>query len=263
MTNLLAIPLCILGLTPALSQGYTPPGATAGGYTTLMFSDYFLTFDQASDPYRIWWTETAVIGVPSGGAFTLLGPGLGLKMTTGPTGLGSALINHPVSQQPWSYGGWMHGYFEAAIRLSTTSGSLVNSWGAFWLESKSLLEGTAVDSSGTKNWCELDIFEALGHNSVDGTEHWWTWPSGGTMLDSHNPNSLISGLPGDPLDGQYHQYGLLWQPGKVTWYFDNTPIATFTSFPGCDTQPMTLIVSINSHTDDEQEADVGWVRVWQ
>lgn len=262
MMRALACTLILLAF-PVCAQ--VPPGAAAGGYTTKIWGDNFTTFDQSGDFYQTWWTGNAVILGNSLGTATLqpYSPPatMGIQLLTTATGGWSSIFNHP-PHSPSFEPGWKHGYFEAYIRLKT-GGSILNNWAAFWLEAKPLFELTD-GYPGTQTWCEIDIFEALPyHHAINASEHWWTWPSGGKITGVQNSNSVVSGLAPDPLDGNWHTYGLLWQPGKITWYFDNTAVLSINSYPGCDTQPMTLILSAQSRGKDQQETDVGWVSVWQ
>ena len=239
-----------------------PSGAVLGGFKNVVWSDYFHTFDQSGTWAQTWWLSTPTLGNNHDGSVTRV-PGAHIALVTNGGPYGSMIINHPDVFAAYE-SSFLHGYFEASIRLATTTGAIANNWAAFYLVSKSFLENTDVAPSGTAKRCELDVFEAHGHNQADTTEHWWTMPAGGQWGDQNNQaTSLVFNLPTDPLDGNYHTYGMLWQYGKVTWYYDNVLINSFDSFPGCDTTPMSIIFGAHSYGSDEQETDVQWVRVWQ
>ena len=240
----------------------------------MVWSDYFHTFDQSGTWAQTWWLSTPTLGNHYDGSVTrVAGNGGGIPahvaLVTSGGEFGSMILNHPNVFAPPSYEpSFLHGYFEASIRLTTTSGKIANNYGTFWMVSKSFLENTDVAPSGTAKRCELDVMETNGAkpNTVITTEHWWTLPPGSTTwINQSNTNgtNIVSNLPSNPTDGNYHTYGMLWIYGKVMWYYDDVLVNSFISFPGCDTTPMTLIFTVLSTAGDEQEEDIGWVRVWQ
>lgn len=242
----------------------TPPGAVAGGYQNLVWADYFHTFDQSGTWSQTWWTTTPTLGnhPPDGPIVRVPGPPAHLSISTSGGPYGSQIINHPnvfASYEP----SFMHGYFEVSVRLTTSLGSINNNLGFFYLVSKSYLENTDIAPSGTARRTELDVFEAHGHYQLNTTQHWWVKPPGGQWTDQNNEATSLVNVSTDPLDGNYHTYGLLWEYGKVTWYYDDVAINSFNSFAGCDTLPLTPIVGVSSYAGDEQELDVQWIKVWQ
>jgi glycosyl hydrolase family 16 len=239
-----------------------PPQATAAGFSSLVFDDEFTvdSFTSAAAT-RLWWDNFWFFPPVVGSSAMLSGFDVA-RLTTPGTTPNTHLINHPVSTAPWG-ANTVFGYFEARMRfLPGTGGDVANSWGAFWLFSKAAIENQVTDANGNKTWCEIDVAEMFGHGLLNTTIHSWYQPSGGTPQDTFNPNHLNT-VTGDPIDGNWHTFGVLWQTGVVTWYMDNVQVATYAhAYSVCNTQPMTLVVSSQSLTGDSQIADVDWVRVW-
>lgn len=71
---------------------------------------------------------------------------------------------------------------------------------------------------------EIDIAEAIGPlpATVFGVLH-------GPVSASSNDQQLLSTVTAaTPLMGHYHNYGLTWRPGKITWTLDGVPYASAT-----------------------------------
>jgi beta-glucanase (GH16 family) len=121
-----------------------------------------------------------------------------------------------------SYDKWtqLYGYFEARIKVPYVRGL----WPAFWMMPD---RGAA---SGLEMWnrrdtgkgaMEIDIMEILsewgpGRNSV--ATHWDGYGS------DHKQWGTSQIYYGPTPDG-YHVFGLLWEPGKLTWYVDGKKTA--------------------------------------
>ena len=113
---------------------------------------------------------------------------------------------------------YLYGYFEAEIKLDIKQGM----WPAFWL-----LNTKYVDKRP-----EIDIVEVLGHepNRLYHTYHTWT------------PDH--SQLQGESVidTSQFHKFGLLWEPNRLTWYVDGLPV--FTTTENVSSQPMYPIINL-------------------
>ena len=121
-----------------------------------------------------------------------------------------------------SYDKWtqLYGYFEARIKVPFVRGL----WPAYWMMPD---RGAA---SGLEMWkrrdtakgaMEIDIMEILsewgpGRNSV--ATHWDGYGS------DHKQWGTTQIYYGPTPDG-YHVFGLLWEPGKLTWYVDGKKVA--------------------------------------
>ncbi|MBR6307295.1 MAG: family 16 glycosylhydrolase [Lachnospiraceae bacterium] len=109
-----------------------------------------------------------------------------------------------------------YGYVEARIALPATQGA----WPAFWMlpQSTEVYGGWPVSG-------ELDIMETTAAMTAEGkacgTLHWGT------------PSHVYKGSGYVALDSAltyFHTYGVDWQPGQITWYFDGKPVYTSTNW---------------------------------
>src|SRR5580765_3020812 len=106
-----------------------------------------------------------------------------------------------------------YGYFEAKVFLPGTGGQVAN-WPAFWTD------GESWPTNG-----EMDIMEGLG---------------GKAAYHFHSP----SGGPGSAVNGDYtgwHIFAGLWEPGSVTFYYDNVEVGKITT--GITGAPQYLILN--------------------
>jgi len=262
----------------AFAQAPTPPSqAVHAGYSSLVFDDEFGSINLSnSGNDNNWYTNwprslsAPVPTYPWGpgpnealyGTYTLV-PWSGLEIVLNSNaGGGVAIYGHcPGSVVCGPY--LLFGYFEARMKWSAPDGTTPGM--VFWLEAKPYFEGTDFDEGlgiGNEAWCELDIYEPYGtnHYAINTTMHSWYRTSGGVVTNTKNSNSGHA-TKTDPLDGDWHTFGLLWQKGLIIWYLDNVPVQTLTSYPICDTQPMTIIAGVQGQVP--QTVHVDWIRVWQ
>jgi hypothetical protein len=156
------------------------------------------------------------------------------------------------------YHAWRYGYFEARMKWNPVPGA----WPAFWL-----IPVPPAPESG-----ELDIFEGQGNepHTFFGTIHRW---KGSRELASSSKRNRLP-IPLDADFATYHTYGLLWVPGRVTWYFDGVPLHSERTYEIFDKQNYLMILGIqegvNWKSGDLTGVDaqvltltVDWVRVWQ
>jgi beta-glucanase (GH16 family) len=113
-----------------------------------------------------------------------------------------------------------YGYFEARIYLPISSGTTnkIANWPAWWTN------GERWPETG-----ENDIMEGLG--------------DGVACYHFHSavaPYDAPGGCPKGNFTG-WHTYGALWEPGKVTYYYDGIKVGTITL--GITSSPMYLILS--------------------
>jgi Ca2+-binding RTX toxin-like protein len=129
-----------------------------------------------------------------------------------------------------------YGYFEAKIFLQGKDGRISN-WPAFW--------------TAGENWPEdgeMDVMEGLG---------------GEAAYHFHSP----SGGPGESVDGDFtgwHVFAALWEPGKVSYYYDNRFVGEIAT--GITDSPMYLIlnlgIGVHSLISVPAEMQVDWVHVY-
>lgn len=123
-----------------------------------------------------------------------------------------------------SYDKWAqaYGYFEARVKLPTARGL----WPAFWMMpdrgKASGLDTWARRDTGTRGGkgMEIDILEHLaewgpGRNNV--AVHWDGY---GAEHKSWGSTHVYFG----PTPDGWHNFGLLWEPGKLTWFIDGKKV---------------------------------------
>ena len=88
--------------------------------------------------------------------------------------------------------------------------------------------------------------------------------------DSRNWINLPSGND----FSQWHTYGMLWVPGKVTWYYDDQPLYSADTTAIFDSQDFFLVLSMAEGANWTKgnaagvsasylNLNVDWLRVWQ
>jgi beta-glucanase (GH16 family) len=109
-------------------------------------------------------------------------------------------------------------------------------------------------------------------NVYYGTYHEW---QNGSSDISNNSSSNAATVPSGTNFTQYHTYGLLWTPGKLTWYFDNKQVLSvnYAGTPGAswfDTMTYYIILGSqvngwgsNTGASGTIPLKVQWVHVWQ
>lgn len=167
-----------------------------------------------------------------------------------------------------TYDKWsqLYGYYEARIKVPYTRGL----WPAFWM-----MPDRGRDS-GLSQWqrrdtgngaMEIDIMEILsewgpGRNSV--AVHWDGY---GAEHQQWGTSQIYYG----PTPDGWHAYGLLWEPGKLTWYVDGKKTAELAN-PRVSNVASYLKLNIQIGgwaTKDVDDANlpavmqVDYVRAWQ
>jgi Glycosyl hydrolases family 16 len=164
---------------------------------------------------------------------------------------------------------WKYAYFEARMKWDAVNGA----WPALWLLP---IEGPRHEDryNGKPDSGEFDIFEGQGNRPATffGTIHHWIdakqTETNGFPPTNHYP------LPAGTDFSQFHVYGMLWEPGKVTWFFDQRPLHSAKTYPIFDKQKYFLILTMQEGADwtagnmsgvkaNSMTTDVDWVRVWQ
>jgi len=242
------------------------PALEAQGYK-LVFADDFDTLNLGSGDskahtwYRgVWFSpkEPEPANISAGGSV------LSLTWTgaQGQTDTSISTLSHDKRQ----FKAWRYGYFEARMRWEPVKGA----WPAFWLIP--VQDATEQDIyNGTRRSGEIDIFEGQGDQPhiFYGTIHEW--------LNSHTDHASRNNafqLPHDADVSQFHIYGVLWTPGKVTWYYDNRPLHSEQTPAIFDQQDFFMVLTmqegvnwkggdLSGVTAPRMTLNVDWVRVWQ
>ena len=240
-----------------------PPQAQ--GYK-LVFADHFDTLDLSPDGrgvhewYEgIWFNHQHAPRQNISAANSMLC----LKWEQGQGAVDTSITT--LSPHSGKYAAWRYGYFEARLRWDVVNGA----WPAFWLIP--VQDATGQDIyNGTKESGEIDIFEGQGDQPhvFYGTIHDWV-----NLHDHANRNNAFP-LPANLDFNHFHTYGLLWTPGKVTWYLDNQPLHSENTPAVFDRQDFFIVLSMQEGADwkagnrsgvtaSRMTLNVDWVGVWQ
>lgn len=176
-----------------------------------------------------------------------------------------------ISGQIGGFGKWAqsYGYFEARVRLPTTRGF----WPAFWLMPDRDIHGPTDQQSiwnrNSTKWggMEFDILEHLSEWGPGRHNVAVHWDGYGEMHKAWGDSQVYYG----PTPDGWHTFGMLWEPGKLTWFIDGQKKAEWEN-DRVGSVPAHLLLSLQLGgwaTKDidlskiNETFDVDWVRVWQ
>ena len=170
-----------------------------------------------------------------------------------------------LSRDKRHYAAWRYGYLEARMCWDVVPGA----WPAFWLiPVQDALDQDYYD--GKRESGEIDVFEGQGNHphTYYGSLHDW--------VDRHDNKIGTNAfqLPGDVDFSQFHDYGLLWIPGKVTWYLDGRPLHSENTPAIFDKQDFYMVLGmqegvnwrygdLSGVTASSMTLKVDWIHVWQ
>lgn len=141
----------------------------------------------------------------------------------------------------------IHGYFEARMKLSNTTGA----WPAFWMFPTNHV------------WPpEIDIMENWGKPSYNlQTEHTFHFPRptpGSYLADTHNYTNDVG--------NDFHVWGCLWEPERIRWYVDGALTFDLEIEPEYADRQMFLICNFaGAHGSSPQvpaSVKVDYIRAW-
>jgi hypothetical protein len=252
---LCALSFCSIAITirnaSADSLPNVPDEVLKAGYMKEAFFDDFTDLAKSLDGNGpgIWFNGLWFEKPSAHSNFVFDEGGLTLRS---PQGVG---VTTTISTMPHNGGAarsFLHGYFEARLRWNVDPGN----WAAFWLFSEAHARG--VDAG---QWCEIDVFEAFenhGHGIFAGTIHGWI-----NGKDSQNANHFQR-MSRRTDFGEWHDYGLLWLPDRVTWYLDQREVMSAAVPAQCEKQQLFVNLTAQRHGGDKDETlSVKWIRVWQ
>ena len=132
--------------------------------------------------------------------------------------------------------GFLYGYTEGRFKVSEAAGAL----SSFFLFHRFQGTGTSFHAP------EIDILEYLGENPFGDEFAFQTYhyespnqPSGTivrsvpTMFDPNEPSGLYA-------DGEFHTFGVLWEPQLVIWYIDGVEVIRMFG-PQVSRRPMNIV----------------------
>lgn len=146
---------------------------------------------------------------------------------------------------------WEYGFFDIRAKMPPEAAGF---WPTIWMY-----------GANASSW-ELDIAEAWGNDP------------GVIAQTTHTSYSQYAGqqqvqTTGTTWSSEYHDYEMLWQPGKVTFYIDNVETASFTG--NISAEPMYLMINFdvggpndfsgpaNASTPSPAQFDIQYVRIYQ
>ncbi len=252
----------------AASPSLTPP-APAAGYR-LAFQDEFDSLDLSPDASgnHTWYANVWFNHKPRPIQNISASDGiLHLKWTRGQKSDDTSI--ETASPDGRYFHAWQYAYFEARMKWDVVKGA----WPALWLLP---IQGPRYEDryDGKPDAGEFDIFEGQGDrpSTFFGTIHHWVnnkqTETNGTQERNVYP------LPAKTNFSEFHVYGMLWEPGKVTWFFDQRPLNSVKTYPIFDKQHYFFILAMQAGANwtagnmngveaDRMTMDVDWVRVWQ
>jgi hypothetical protein len=232
-----------------------PPQAAKAGFTKLVLNEDFRNFDlrnqaRSSVAWRFLGNSfsNGQISV-SNGVLTLTASGLASHHGA----VSSITTMAAMAEEPQH--DFLFGYFEARLRLDWNP----DNWDSFWLVSAAPVRLSRSDlQNDAVRYCEIDIMELQPTSSVyTGTVH--DWHAGRRIGES---STRIQLPPGVSLS-DWNTFGLLWQPGKVSWYLNDKLVSTQPSPPICDQDRLNPILqSAHGNGDEDQRLQVNWVHVY-
>jgi virginiamycin B lyase len=256
--------ICAGSAVAAFSQSGSPliPPPQASGYK-MVFSEDFSSFDLSPNGYGTHnWYPGIYFGTaaPLPASITVNNSILDLQWNRS-----SGQDNTSIEGCAYNAGHcntYRYGYFEAKMKWDVATGA----WPAFWMI-------TEQGIWGESNVGELDIFEGQGNDPT----HYY-----GTVNEWNGPNDLVTSnvgsnrfpLPAGKDMSGWHTYGVLWVPGKVTWYFDNVAVGTAATPAIFDQQDFFLILgsqegntwqpgNLTGVSSQALNLNVEWVHVYQ
>lgn len=224
---------CVFAIPANGNAQMIPEIARTAGYSDLVFSDEF-----EGEQLSAVWANGMWYEKPSD-------PDK-IKQSNGNIKLKSYASVTTLSRDLHSGVLFRHGYFEARMKIPDGR----DNFGAFWLFSFQHAAG-----ADNNKWCEIDIFENYYGSHFVGTIHDWI-----NFRNTKNGNSRHK-VHFDP--GAWNTYGLLWQPGVVTWYLNGTKLMSSKTPDICEQQDLFLILTAQAHSKAAGlPLDVDWVRVY-
>jgi len=152
---------------------------------------------------------------------------------------------------------YKYGYFETSSKMPVGRGL----WPAFWL----------LKINGCTWYNEIDINEPGGPQSETGSKttlnYLWKWAHVDSCRSS--PNQAIEVNVGNT--AQEHKYGVLWQPGKMTWFLDDSVVYAESNIDSTPSNAMEIYLNFaidpwnppNGGSVFPKYYETNWIKVHQ
>src|SRR5579875_500424 len=234
-------------------------------FKTLVLSDDFsnLTLNDPARKPIAWWQYPHAFFAnwkPRGELIDVQNGTLKLTAVPPPNATGTTAAIVQTLSPNLSQGLFFYGYFEARLRFDPNGKSMPSFWLISPVAAAFATAGKKTVGDPAANFCEIDIMETFypKPGTYQGTVH--DWERG---YETHNANAVIQLPAGTDLSG-WNTFGLLWRPGKLSWYVNNRLVSTAPSPPICDKQKLGLVLSEAAHPGaGSQTLQVAWVHVYQ
>ena len=146
----------------------------------------------------------------------------------------------------------LYGYFEMRAKLPTGEGV----WPAFWL----------IGLDRSRHTAEIDVIEFYGNRPNRYTSVVHVWPRKGKHRSWWNRNEVFTG---EVRPDQFHTYGVMVDPDRITFFFDRCPV-WHTPTPPEHRQPMYVLLNLAlgggnqtiENTPDPSHMYVDYVRAY-
>jgi beta-glucanase (GH16 family) len=249
LAKLQPAPATTVAATPSVPS--TPVPAGDPGTWNLAFDDEFTGSSLDTSKWSVGWFGSGITKAVNSYETACYDPShvseangeLDLTLTAGSTSCGGA--TQPYDGAAVTTNGhfqFTYGFVEVRAWLAG-NGSSVYDWPQIWLDGQ--------------NWPadgEIDILEGLGGSAC---YHWHGPPSG----------TGYGGCPAGNFSGGWHTFGVDWEPGSVTYYYDGTNVGSVTNSTSQITgDPMYLILVASTSAESPSQAateQFDYVRVWQ
>ncbi|CAH0355303.1 glycoside hydrolase family 16 protein [Sphingobium sp. CECT 9361] len=232
-----------------------PPEARKAGFSKLVFSDDFSVLDLSPDGggNHRWFNGLWQRGPVNPKQFELMNGFVRLKTHVEPRRIVMTTALTTMPRTKGSSTTFRYGYFEARLRFSPGP----YAWPAFWLLSE---QRPKIDDKAMKSrWCEIDIFEGGRATHFQGTVHDWR-----DFKSTSNANQHFL-LPA-PIDkSQWNNYGMLWTPRTISWFFNGRLLGSAPTPVVCKQQSLFIIIGAQKRQNGpaQEVLDVDWVHVYR
>ena len=278
-----------------------PAAAEAAGFTNLTFADDFDSYDTIDTsgegkPGYLWYIDRPYGRPPlTAEEYEVNDSVLTLKVAA------PGCLTHLSSYSKAGDTGYtmQYGYAEIRMRIKMPDENYKKAWPAFWGMSKRDFMGKGWTDCG-----ELDIIEMVPihgkrmpiytgtlhhHRRYHDEEGKLKTVYGSNLVNSCGYNDYF-----DYIDEEWHTYAVLWEPGHVSWYWDNklmhsarynewdlpqyfyrndpTPLPRLEhrdpkwasrTWKGChhimESDPQVMTIGARA----DWPAEIDWVRIWQ